>query len=117
MQIPGHQSRLSGRLDRGVDLLAMMDCFVLFTASLFSGDRTASAWSLAGWWWKMLSVDVCSCLPWSSLFAVPLRYQHKMLFYSVIGAMMFRGIYRHGRRVDSLVSQILFGIFQICTQC
>jgi tellurite resistance protein TerC len=50
-------------------------------------------------------------------FAVPLRYQHKVLFYGVIGAMVFRGIFIAAGtalvRFDWVM--ILFGLFLIFT--
>ena len=50
-------------------------------------------------------------------FAVPLRYQHKVLFYGVLGAMVFRGIFIAAG--TALVRfewvMILFGLFLIFT--
>jgi len=50
-------------------------------------------------------------------FAVPMRYQHKVLFYGVIGAMVFRGIFIAAGtalvRFDWVM--ILFGLFLIFT--
>ena len=50
-------------------------------------------------------------------FAVPLRYQHKVLFYGVLGAMIFRGIFIAAG--SALVRfewvMILFGVFLIVT--
>jgi tellurite resistance protein TerC len=50
-------------------------------------------------------------------FAVPSRYQHKVLFYGVIGAMVFRGIFIAAGtalvRFDWVM--ILFGLFLIAT--
>ena len=50
-------------------------------------------------------------------FAVPLRYQHKVLFYGVVGAMVFRGIFIAAG--TALVRfewvMILFGLFLILT--
>jgi tellurite resistance protein TerC len=50
-------------------------------------------------------------------FAVPLRYQHKVLFYGVVGAMVFRGIFIAAG--TALVRfewvMILFGLFLIFT--
>jgi tellurite resistance protein TerC len=50
-------------------------------------------------------------------FAVPSRYQHKVLFYGVIGAMVFRGIFIAAGtalvRFDWVM--VLFGLFLIST--
>ncbi|MCX6632818.1 MAG: TerC family protein [Candidatus Solibacter sp.] len=50
-------------------------------------------------------------------FAVPLRYQHKVLFYGVLGAMVFRGAFIAAG--SALVRfewvMILFGVFLIVT--
>jgi tellurite resistance protein TerC len=50
-------------------------------------------------------------------FAVPMRFQHKVLFYGVIGAMVFRGIFIAAGtalvRFDWVM--ILFGLFLIFT--
>jgi len=50
-------------------------------------------------------------------FAVPLRYQHKVLFYGVLGAMIFRGVFIAAG--TALVRfewvMILFGVFLILT--
>jgi tellurite resistance protein TerC len=50
-------------------------------------------------------------------FAVPLRYQHKVLFYGVLGAMIFRGVFIAAG--TALVRfewiMILFGLFLILT--
>jgi tellurite resistance protein TerC len=50
-------------------------------------------------------------------FAVPLRYQHKVLFYGVLGAMIFRGLFIAAG--SALVRfewiMILFGLFLILT--
>jgi tellurite resistance protein TerC len=50
-------------------------------------------------------------------FAVPLRYQHRVLFYGVLGAMIFRGLFIAAG--SALISfewiMILFGVFLIVT--
>ena len=50
-------------------------------------------------------------------FAVPPRYQHKVLFYGVLGAMIFRGIFIAGG--SALIRfewvMLLFGVFLIFT--
>jgi tellurite resistance protein TerC len=50
-------------------------------------------------------------------FAVPLRYQHKVLFYGVLGAMIFRGVFIAAG--TALVRfewvMIVFGVFLIVT--
>jgi tellurite resistance protein TerC len=50
-------------------------------------------------------------------FAVPLRYQHKVLFYGVLGAMLFRGVFIAAG--TALVRfewiMVLFGLFLILT--
>ena len=50
-------------------------------------------------------------------FAVPLRYQHKVLFYGVLGAMLFRGVFIAAG--SALIRfewvMILFGLFLIFT--
>ncbi|MEO8595897.1 MAG: TerC family protein [Candidatus Solibacter sp.] len=50
-------------------------------------------------------------------FAVPMRYQHKVLFYGVLGAMIFRGIFiaAGAALVRFEAVMMLFGLFLIFT--
>ena len=50
-------------------------------------------------------------------FAVPMRYQHKVLFYGVLGAMVFRGIFiaAGAALVRFEAVMIVFGLFLVFT--
>ena len=101
--------------------LAFSYALYLFTAARHSPElaRQLSLEFLAGYVVEeSLSVDnMFVFVLVFRYFAVPLRYQHKVLFYGVLGAMIFRGIFIAAG--SALVRfewvMMLFGLFLIVT--
>lgn len=101
--------------------LAFSYALYLFTASRHSPaiGRQLSLEFLAGYVVEeSLSVDnMFVFVLVFRYFAIPLRYQHKVLFYGVVGAMVFRGVFIAAG--SALVRfewvMMLFGVFLIVT--
>jgi tellurite resistance protein TerC len=101
--------------------LAFSYALYLFTAGRYSPDvgRQLSLEFLAGYVVEeSLSVDNMFVFALVfRYFAVPSKYQHKVLFYGVLGAMIFRGVFIAAG--TALVRfewvMILFGVFLIVT--
>ena len=104
-----------------IESSAWVACGLAFAAYVFIsfGDQ-AFAEYLSGYLIeKALSVD--NVFVWSMLFtsmAIPLKYQHRVLFYGIFGALVLRGIFIFlgAALLDQFkVLLLVFGVFLIIT--
>ena len=99
----GHREPTPGR--------ALVESLVWVVRTVVRGRRVGSlGWSPAGEYFsgylieKSLSVD--NVFVWAvifSTFAIPLRYQHRVLFWGVFGALVLRAVHRRRRRTHLAV--------------